>query len=115
MITPEEVAKLAAAATEGPWRARDDEIVTGTGLTSKFVAGAFRRWNLETELEETAANAAFIAAAHDMADLVAEQDRLLKLADELAGVMEEYSKYTDWFPQKGYDALAAYRTARGQA
>lgn len=32
-------------------------------------------------------------------------------ADALADVMEEYSKYTDWFPQKAYAALAAYREA----
>lgn len=38
-------------------------------------------------------------------------ERQVKAADALADVMEEYSKYTDWFPQKAYAALAAYREA----
>lgn len=32
-------------------------------------------------------------------------------AQDMATVMEEYSKVTDWFPKKAYDALKAYRKA----
>ena len=48
----------------------------------------------------------------DMADLIARMDEALKAADALEAVMAEYSKYANWFPQKAYDALAAYKIAR---
>ena len=40
-----------------------------------------------------------------------ERDRALIAAGDLAEVMQEYSKYSDWVPQKAYDALADFRAA----
>lgn len=98
-ITPEEVAKLAAAATPGPWcnTVQSGEITDAKGyyIGRAMLAGT----------SVGRANAAFIAAAHDMAALIAEQDRLLKLADDMA----------DSPTAEDEDALAAvvaYRAAR---
>lgn len=37
--------------------------------------------------------------------------KVIEAADTLVEIMVEYSKYTDWFPQRAYDALTAYRTS----
>ena len=73
-ITPEEVAKLAAAATPGPWcnTVQSGEITDAKGyyIGRAMLAGT----------SVGRANAAFIAAAHDMAALIAELEAQLETA-----------------------------------
>lgn len=52
--------------------------------------------------EKASHDAHLIALAPDLA-------RLAVAAGELAEVMQEYSKHTDWFPQKAYHALTRFR------
>lgn len=74
-ITPEEVAKLAAAATPAPWEVADngEDVWSGDDVVCEW-AGI---------------DAPFIAAAHDMAALIAEQEaKLAKAVDALRGWIE---------------------------
>ncbi len=87
-MTPDDAARLKAAATEGPWLIRKTVNMTITGRIHQVCApGDFPTsfvpaWDAPEPggidgTEEAKANAAFIAAAHDMADLIAKQDREL--------------------------------------
>lgn len=98
-ITPEEVAKLAAAATPGSWQWGE--------YTADGIAGVLEPYMCQGEgfVEVSEPDAAFIAAAHDMADLIAKQDRLLKLADDMANSPTAED-------EDALAAVVAYRTAR---
>lgn len=74
-ITPEEVARLAEAATPGPWRAFADETAAQVKGFPCIEADNYEVVGSEGmygHYETDWANAAFIAAAHDMAALIAE-------------------------------------------
>lgn len=93
-ITPEDVAKLAAAATPGPWLRINALVyalhraVDWKGEVNRFQAHVSGNGKSGAPDEELEANAAFIAAAHDMADLIAElkaeRDALVDALDKLA-------------------------------
>ena len=97
-ITPEEVAKLAAAATPGPWWT--DGKYNGSEMGCAIIAArtdcgplpgnptrgmvAWASAILNTQARRCEANAAFIAAAHDMAALIADLEA--KLANAVAAL-----------------------------
>lgn len=100
-LTPADVAKLAEAATPGPWKVefwpRDDkfdylkissgerEVVGGCGCCGSPGGDNF-------------ADVAFVAAAHDMADLIARMDEVIKAADALeAEAIAAHDELALWF------------------
>ncbi len=105
-MTPEDVKKLREAATPPPWfnTSQSGEITDAEGYYIGRATGA------ETRVGR--ANAKLWVSVHDMADLIERQAKVIEAADTLAEIMTEYSKYTDWFPQRAYDALTAYHAAR---
>ncbi len=124
-MTPEEVAKLAAAATPGPWRAFADETAAQVKGFPRIEADNYEVVGCEGmygHYETDWANAAFIAAAHDMADLIAEQARMIaelraqqEAADALAKLTYEAKSlgYFNTLRERIFAAEMQYRAARG--
>ena len=113
-ITPEEVEKLAAAATPGPWTAIADETAAHVKGFPKIEADDYEVVGLEGmygDYETDWANAAFIAAAHDMAALIAELEA--KLAKALTALVEvrEFVKDLEPYADQGHSLVPALQKA----
>lgn len=100
-MTPEQVAALAADATPGPWAVEYENgvcwVVDPNGERIVKVVP----WPHGV----TEKDAAFIAAAHDMADLIARMDEALRAADALALLVNNAIR--DGCPACGGDCASA--------
>lgn len=86
----------------------DDLVKRLRGWVRDIHEGSTALWAMDQDLKAAADRIEELEAEN--ARLKADKAKLMVAADRLAETMTEYSKYTNWFPQKAYDDLAKYRT-----
>ena len=117
-LTPEDVARRREKATPGPWEL-DGIAIANLDAYPRDVClvGEPLQYpgDLGRMLDNHEANAAFIAAAHDMADLIERQARVMdRMAMDLTWIKNHTYADQGVIRDIAENALTAYHEARGK-